>query len=59
MRKKLLTKTYLKGVSEYELIFLINDNKDFYKSIKKIKNKWAIYIAKDKCLIDDGYIKSS
>ena len=39
MRKKLLTKTYLKGVSEYELIFLINDNKDFYKSIKKIKNK--------------------
>lgn len=53
--KKLLSKTYLRDVSKYELKFF-SDNDDFYLVVKRIVKTDPKFITfKGLCLIDDGY----
>lgn len=54
MKKKLLTKTYLRDVQKYNLKFFIED--DFYVVVKEIIETNPKFVAMDGvCLIDNGY----
>jgi len=55
MRKKLISKTYLRGVEQYNLKILFN-NDDYYCSIKEIiKVKSPFILSTGLCLIDNDY----
>ena len=55
MRKKYITKTYLRDVNKYELKMWI-DNTDCYIVAKKIIDISEPFIVTDgRCLIDNGY----
>lgn len=54
MRKKFISKTYLRGVSEYELKILF-DKEDYYLSIKKILKIEEPFIIQGRTLMDNGY----
>ena len=55
MRKKLISKTYLRDVEEYNLKIYINNN-DYYLCVKKIINTSNPFILTNGiCLIDNGY----
>ncbi len=55
MKKKIITKTYLRDVSKY-VIKLYLDEDDYYVSVKKlIKVDKKFIINDDLCVIDDGY----
>lgn len=54
MRKKLLTKTYLRDVEKYNLKIYFND--DYYYCVKEIiKIKNSFVLSTGLCLIDNGY----
>ena len=55
MRKKLISKTYLKDVNKYKLDIYF-DKDDYYLSVKKIINiKVPFVLTNGLCLIDSGY----
>ena len=56
MRKKLLSKTYLRDAIEYDFSFF-NHNQDFYLTVKKLKKLPKPFIIKTSglCIMDDGY----
>lgn len=55
MRKKLISKTYLRGVNEYELKIYFN-LEDCYISVKKILNIDEPFVLSDGlCVIDNNY----
>ncbi len=55
VRKKLISKTYLRKVNKYEL-YIYYDNEDYYISVKKIIKIEKPFILDDGlCLIDNGY----
>ena len=54
MRKKILSKTYLRGVSEYILEFSFN-NDDFYLVKKKIIKTEPFTLSNGLKIIDNGY----
>lgn len=55
MRKKLISKTYLRDVNEYK-IEIYYDKEDYYLSIKKIINIDNPFILPNNlCVIDNGY----
>lgn len=55
MKKKLISKTFLKEVEKYKLQIFYNFD-DYYLAVKKImKIKEPFYSSKDLCLIDNGY----
>lgn len=55
MKKKLISKTFLKDVEKYKLQIFYNFD-DYYLAIKKIiKIKEPFYSSEDFCLIDNGY----
>lgn len=54
MRKKLISKTYLRGIDKYNLKLLFED--DCYYSIKELKKVDSPFIlSTGLCLINDGY----
>lgn len=55
MRKKLISKTYLKGVNKYNL-YVYFDNEDYYISVKKIIDIDSPFIIPTGvCIINNGY----
>ena len=55
MRKKLISKTYLKDVSKYKLEIYFNQD-DYYLSVKKIiEIKEPFILPTGLCFIDNGY----
>lgn len=55
MRKRLISKTYLRDVNKYKLNINF-DNNDNYIAIKKIIDiKEPFYISKEQCIINNGY----
>ena len=55
MRKKLISKTYLRDVDKYKLV-IYYDNEDYYLSVKKIISiKEPFIVENGLCLINNGY----
>lgn len=54
MRKKLITKTYLRDVKSYN-IKLYLDNDDYYLSVKHIIDTEPFILSNGLCIIDNGY----
>lgn len=55
MRKKLISKTYLRDVDSYKLE-IYYDNEDYYLSVKKINSiKEPFIVPNGLCLINNGY----
>lgn len=55
MRKKLISKTYLRDVDSYKLE-IYYDNEDYYLSVKKINSiKEPFIVLNGLCLINNGY----
>lgn len=55
MRKKLISKTYLRDVDSYKLE-IYYDNEDYYLSVKKINRiKEPFIVSNGLCLINNGY----
>lgn len=55
MRKKLISKTYLRDVNEYELMIYF-DKEDYYISVKKIIDiKKPFILSNGLCVMDKGY----
>ena len=55
MRKKLISKTYLKGVNKYKLDIYFN-NEEYYISVKKIIDiEEPFILPTGLCVIDNGY----
>lgn len=56
MRKKLVSKTYLRDVEKYNLTFFHDNESDYYVVTKKIiKVREPFIVASGETLIDDGY----
>ncbi len=56
MRKKLVSKTYLRDVESYNLTFFCDSEKDYYVVTKKIiKTKEPFILSNGVKVIDDGY----
>ena len=55
MRKKLVTKTYLRDVSNYELTLFFDETKDYYVVSKKVIETQPFVISTGVTLIDNGY----
>lgn len=54
MRKKYLSKTYLRDVSSYEVNFIIDNEKDYYVTVKKMKKARPFVAFEGVHLIDNG-----
>lgn len=54
MRKKLLSKTYLRDVQKYDLSFYFDSN-DYYLAIKKIIEATPFILPNKLCLINNNY----
>lgn len=55
MRKKYLSKTYLRDIDSYEVKFIIDDDKDYYVAVKKMKKMKSPFVARNGLhLIDNG-----
>lgn len=59
MRKKLVSKTYMKEVTDYEMVIINNDDKDYCLCIKKINKVNPPFVlhqfGRDVTHIDNGY----
>lgn len=59
MRKKLVSKTYMREVSDYEMVIINNEDMDYYLCIKKINKINPPFVLhefdKDIVHIDNGY----
>ena len=55
MRKKLISKTYLRDVNKYKIV-IYYDKEDYYLSVKEIINiENPFVLSNGLCLIDNGY----
>lgn len=55
MRKKHTSKTYMRGITDWNLLIIKREEQSFYTVIKKINNIDRPFIIKDKVFIDKGY----
>ena len=55
MRKKLISKTYLRDVNKYELKIWADNNKCYIVAKKIIEIKEPFIVSDGRCLIDKGY----
>ena len=55
MKRKYMSNTYMKGVSDWELVIIKKEKEKYYITIKKINIIDKAFTIKDKVLIDNGY----
>ena len=55
MKRKYMSNTYMKGVSDWELVIIKKEKEKYYTTIKKINIIDKAFTIKDKVLIDNGY----
>ncbi|MBQ8425468.1 MAG: DUF402 domain-containing protein [Clostridia bacterium] len=56
MKKKLLSKTYLRDAENYKISFYIDEKNDYYLTVKKLlKVKSPFIVSTGEKLMDDGY----